>query len=137
PPSGESGRAPVPALLRGRTRRFAVVFLPGLEEGSRPRRGHQSPFLGDDARRALDERSRARLRRPDQVARDRYLFYTACTRATRRVYLAREAAGDDGGPRSPSPFWDEVVGLFPPDDVQRWTRRRPLSQLTWPLENAP
>jgi ATP-dependent helicase/DNAse subunit B len=124
-------------LLRARTRRFEVVFVLGLEEGRLPRRGHVSPFLADDARRELDERSHARLSRPDQVARDRYLFYTACTRATSRVYLAREAAGDDGSPRSPSPFWDEVVALFPAEDVQRWTRRRPLSQLTWPLEAAP
>src|SRR5947208_1920485 len=87
--------------------------------------------------RMLEERSRARLIRPDQVARDRYLFYTACTRATQRVYLVREAAGDDGSPREPSPFWDEVRALFPRDDVGRWTRRRPLSQLTWPLESAP
>ncbi|MFL5950174.1 MAG: PD-(D/E)XK nuclease family protein [Gaiellaceae bacterium] len=133
----EPGRVAVLDLLRARTRRFEIVFVLGLEEGRLPRRGHESPFLADDARRELDERSRARLARPDQVARDRYLFYTACTRATKRVYLAREAAGDDGGPRSPSPFWDEVVALFPADDVQRWTRRRPLSQLTWPIETAP
>jgi RecB family exonuclease len=53
------------------------------------------------------------------------------------VYLAREAAGDDGSPREPSPFWDEVAALFPRDEVLLWTRRRPLSQLTWPLESAP
>jgi ATP-dependent helicase/DNAse subunit B len=133
----EPGRVAVVDLLRARTRRFEIVFLLGLEEGRLPRRGHESPFLADDARRALDERSHARLSRPDQVARDRYLFYTACTRATQRVYLAREAAGDDGSPREPSPFWDEVIALFPRDDVQLWTRRRPLSQLTWPLESAP
>jgi ATP-dependent helicase/nuclease subunit B len=135
--ASEPGRVAVLDLLRARTREFEIVFLLGLEEGRLPRRGHESPFLADDARRELDERSRARLSRPDQVARDRYLFYTACTRATRRLYLAREAAGDDGTPREPSPFWDEVVALFPRDDVQRWTRRRPLSQLTWPLESAP
>jgi ATP-dependent helicase/DNAse subunit B len=135
--AAEPGRVAVVDLLRARTRRFEIVFVLGLEEGRLPRRGHESPFLADDARRDLDERSRARLARPDQVARDRYLFYTACTRASKRVYLAREAAGDDGSPRSPSPFWDEVVMLFPADDVQRWTRRRPLSQLTWPLETAP
>jgi ATP-dependent helicase/DNAse subunit B len=131
--AAEPGRVAVLDLLRARTRRFEVVFLLGLEEGRLPRRGHESPFLGDDARRELG----ARLERPDEVARDRYLFYTACTRATRRVYLVREAAGDDGGPREPSPFWDEVVALFPREDVVRWTRRRPLSQLTWPLEEAP
>jgi ATP-dependent helicase/DNAse subunit B len=135
--ASEPGRVAVVDLLRARTRRFEIVFVLGLEEGRLPRRGHESPFLADDARRALDERSRSRLSRPDQVARDRYLFYTACTRASKRVYFAREAAGDDGSPRSPSPFWDEVVSLFPVDDVQRWTRRRPLSQLTWPLETAP
>jgi len=133
----EAGRVAVVDLLRARTRRFEYVFVLGLEEGSLPRRGHESPFLGDDARRDLDGRSRARLTRPDQIARDRYLFYTACTRATRRVYLVREAATDEGGPREASPFWDEVQSLFPKDDVARWTRRRPLSSLAWPLEDAP
>jgi ATP-dependent helicase/DNAse subunit B len=135
--TGEAGRVAVVDLLRARTRRFEHVFVLGLEEGSLPRRGHESPFLADDMRRELDGRSRARLTRPDQVARDRYLFYTACTRATRRVYLVREAATDEGSPREASPFWDEVQSLFPKDDVARWTRRRPLSSLAWPLEDAP
>jgi ATP-dependent helicase/DNAse subunit B len=135
--TSEVGRVAVVDLLRARTRQFEIVFMLGLEEGSLPRRGHESPFLGDDVRRELDERAGARLARPDHVARDRYLFYTACTRATKRVYLVREAATDDGSPREPSPFWDEVQSLFPRDDVGRWTRRRPLSELTWPLESAP
>jgi len=135
--TGEAGRVAVVDLLRARTRRFEIVFLLGLEEGSLPRRGHESPFLGDDERRDLDGRSHARLTRPDQVARDRYLFYTACTRASKRVYLVREAATDDGSPREASPFWDEVQAVFPKDDVARWTRRRPLSELAWTLEDAP
>jgi ATP-dependent helicase/DNAse subunit B len=135
--TGDAGRVQVVDLLRARTRRFEVVFLLGLEEGSLPRRGSASPFLDDDARRDLDGRRRTRLVRPDPVARDRYLFYAACTRPTERLYLVREAAGDDGGPVEPGPFWDDVRTLFEPDDVARWTRRRPLSQLTWPLETAP
>jgi ATP-dependent helicase/DNAse subunit B len=71
------------------------------------------------------------------VARDRYLFYTACTRATQRLYLVREAASDDGAPREASPFWEELRALFDRDDVERWTTRRALSRLTWPLEAAP
>ena len=133
----EPGRVAVLDLMRARTRRFEIVVVLGLEGGSLPRRSHESPFLGDDTRRDLDERRRARLVRPDQVARDRYLFYTACTRATRRLYLVREAATDDGTPRDPSPFWEEVQAVFDREDVARWTRRRPLSQLTWPLEAAP
>ena len=132
----EPGRVAVVDLLRARTRRFDVAFVLGLEEGSLPRRASSSPFLDDDERRALDERG-ARLERPDSVSRDRYLFYTACTRASERLYLVREAATDDGSPREASPFWDDVQVLFDPDDVRRWTRRRPLSALTWTLESAP
>ncbi|HET7844775.1 MAG TPA: hypothetical protein VFL14_11530, partial [Xanthomonadales bacterium] len=79
--AGEAGRVAVLDLMRARTRRFEVVFLLGLEEGSLPRRSRTSPFLDDDRRRELG----ARLERPDQVSRDRYLFYTACTRAVRRL----------------------------------------------------
>jgi RecB family exonuclease len=132
----EPGRVAVLDLARARTRRFDVVFVLGLEEGSLPRRGSSSPFLDDDARRLLDERG-ARLQRPDPVSRDRYLFYTACTRPLERLYLVREAATDDGSPREPSPFWDEVQAAFDPHDVRRWTRRRPLSALTWTLDGAP
>jgi ATP-dependent helicase/DNAse subunit B len=132
---GEPGRVAVLDLRDVRTRAYEAVFVLGLEEGTLPRRDRVSPFLDEDARKSLDER--ARLVRSDQVARERYLFYTVCTRATRRLYLVREAAGDEGGVREPSPFWEEVRALFDPDEVARWTRRRPLSQLTWPLEAAP
>ena len=94
--------------MRARTRRFDHVFVLGLEEGSLPRRGGGTPFLDEDARRDLDTRG-ARLLRADPVSRDRYLFYTACTRATKRLTLVREAASDEGSPREPSPFWDEVA----------------------------
>jgi ATP-dependent helicase/DNAse subunit B len=131
--SGEEGHVTVLDLMRARTRRYEVVFILGLEEGALPRRGRVSPFLDDDRRRELSRR----LERPDPVSRDRYLFYTACTRPTRRLYLVREAASDDGAPRDPSPFWDEVAAVFDADDVVHHTRRRALSQLTWPLDAAP
>jgi ATP-dependent helicase/DNAse subunit B len=134
---GEPGRVAVVDLLRARTRRFDVAFILGLEEGSLPTRARSSPFLDDDVRRDLRDRAGARLVLPDAVSRERYLFYTACTRPTRRLVLVREAATEDGNPREPSPFWDETRSLFAPDEVARWTRRRALSALTWPLEDAP
>ena len=91
-------------------------------------------------RRRDEARARRGRRAADQarpVERDRYLFYTACTRASERLYLVREAADDDGSPREASPFWHDVEAAFDGDDVRRWTRRRPLSALTWPLEEAP
>ena len=136
--ANEPGRVHVLDLMRARTRRYEIVFVLGLEQGSLPRRSHATPFLDDQARAEIDLRKRAaRLARPDQVSRERYLFYTACTRASRRVYLVREAATDDGSPREAGPFWDEVRALWPVDDVERWTTRRRLSSLTWQLERAP
>ncbi len=130
--AGETGRVAVLDLARARTRRFEVVFLLGLEEGGLPRRERESPFLDDAARRRLG----GRLLRAGAVERDRYLFYTACTRATRRLYLVREAATDEGVPREASPFWEDVRAVFDPDDVARWTFRRRLSELTRPLSEA-
>jgi ATP-dependent helicase/nuclease subunit B len=136
--AGEAGRVAVLDLLRARTRRFEVVFVVGLEEGRLPRRSQASPFLDEEQKAELERTSRAaRLLRTDPVSRDRYLFYTACTRPTRRLYLVREAASDDGAPREASPFWDETRALYAADEIERWTRRRPLAALTWPLEGAP
>jgi len=133
PGQSERGRVAVLDYARARTRRFEVVFLLGLEEGALPRRDRPSPLLGDDLR----ERLGAPLVRTDSVARDRYLFYTACTRARSRVVLVRQATTEEGVPREASPFWHDVTSLFEPADVARATRRRPLSSLTWPLETAP
>jgi ATP-dependent helicase/DNAse subunit B len=136
--ASEAGRVAVLDLLRARTRRFEVVFVVGLEEGRLPRRSQGSPFLDEERKAELEQASRTgRLLRTDPVSRDRYLFYTASTRPTRRLYLVREAASDDGAPREASPFWDEARALFADDEVERWTRRRPLAALTWPLEAAP
>ena len=116
---------------------FEAVFVIGLEQGSLPRRAPTSPFLDDETRRELDSARGARLQRPDTASRDRYLFYTACTRPRKLLTLVREAATDDGSPREPSPFWEAVCELFDADDVRRHTTRRPLSRLTWPIEAAP
>jgi inactivated superfamily I helicase len=134
----EPGCVRVIDLLEARTRRFGYVFLLGLEEGTLPRRSVEPPFLTDEARRELEARAPGRrLRRADQLARDRYLFYTACTRPWKRLTLVRQASTDEGRPLEASPFWEEARSLFSVEDVQRATRRRPLSALAWALEDAP
>ena len=87
------GRVAVLDMLRARTRHYEIVFMLGLDEGALPRRSAAATLLDDDARREVEERSRrARVVRPDPVAADRYLFYTACTRPTRRLYLVRRGS---------------------------------------------
>jgi ATP-dependent helicase/DNAse subunit B len=133
---GAPGRVAVTDLQRARTRRFDAVFIVGLEQGTLPRRDRPSPFLDEEARKRLDESRGARLQRPDTASRDRYLFITACTRASRRLTLVRQAASEDGSPREPSPFWEAVCAVFEEDDVRRFTTRRALSSITRELEAA-
>ena len=134
---GAPGRVAVLDLRRARTRRFDTVVVLGLEQGTLPRRPRTEPFLDDETRRELDERRRGRLVRPDQASRDRYLFATVCSRPRRRLVLVRQAVGDEGSPREPSPFWESVREVFDADDVRHQTTRRPLSALTRELEAAP
>jgi ATP-dependent helicase/DNAse subunit B len=134
----EPGRVAVLDVMRARTRRFKAVFVLGLEEGVFPRRTTESPFLPDERRAELEDARRGRrIVRPDLLERDRYLFYTLCSRPWQRLTLVREAAGDDGRPREPSPFYEAVRACFAPDDVAHWTRRRLLSALVYDLDRAP
>jgi ATP-dependent helicase/nuclease subunit B len=136
--TADPGRVAVVDLLHARTRRWQAVFILGLEEGVFPRRSTETPFLPDETRRELEAAGKGRrLVRPDPLARDRYLFYTACTRAWRQLVLVREAADDDGRPHEPSPFYEEVRSRFDPADVARATKKRPLSSLSWELERGP
>ena len=126
----EPGRVVVSDLLQTRARRFRAVFLVGLEEGSFPRRSSKHQLLDDEAREQLEQET-ATPPAADELERDRYLFYNACTRAYERLSLVRESAGEDGSPRQASPFWEELRELFDAAEVERWTKRRSLSKLVW------
>jgi hypothetical protein len=53
------------------------------------------------------------------------------------LFLVRQAATDDGSPLEESPFWHDAAAPFLPDEVERATVRRALSELTRPIEAAP
>ena len=88
-------------------RAHAPLRQPCSSSGSRRDRSPAASAARRSSTTSSAARSAARLERPDPVSRDRYLFYTACTRATRRLYLVREAVTDDGSPREESPFWHD------------------------------
>ncbi|MGN6189849.1 MAG: PD-(D/E)XK nuclease family protein [Conexibacter sp.] len=117
-----------------RARRFDTVVLCGLQEGELPRPPAPEPFLSDDERRALNAAAGLRLAaREDRLADERYLFYAAVSRADRRVILSCRDADEEGNPALPSFFVDDVRALF--DELP--VRHRPLSDVTWTLEQAP
>jgi len=129
-----SGAVLVADPLAIRARRFDTVILYGLQEGEFPRPAAPEPFLSDEERRALNSAAGLRLgARADRVADERYLFYAAASRATRRLILSCRDADEEGNPALPSFFVDDVRGLL--DELP--VRHRPLSAVTWPADEAP
>jgi ATP-dependent helicase/DNAse subunit B len=129
-----SGAVLIADPLAIRARRFDTAILCGLQEGEFPRPATPEPFLSDEERRALNTTAGLRLAaREDRLADERYLFYAAVSRANRRVILSCRDADEEGNPALPSFFVDDVRALF--DELP--IRRRPLADVTWPLEQAP
>jgi RecB family exonuclease len=120
-----------------RARRFRVVFVCGLQEGEFPRAGRVQPFLSDERRRELASASGLVLRaREEALAAERYLFYSAVSRATERVYLAYRSSDEEGNLALPSPFIADVAELLWPAWAQR-RRQRLLSDVVWSPGDAP
>ena len=118
-----------------RARRFQALFVCGLQEAEFPRPESTEPFLSDDDRRAIAAASGLVLApRGDRLDRERHLFYVCCSRAERTLALSTRFADEQGAPQVGSFLLDEVRDVFD-DGLQRL--RRSLSDVTWPLEEAP
>jgi ATP-dependent helicase/DNAse subunit B len=118
-----------------RARRFEAVFVCGLQEGEFPRSESAEPFLSDDDRRAIAAASGLVLApRGDRLDRERHLFYVCCSRAERTLALSSRFADEQGAPQVQSFLIEEVRDLFG-DGLE--TARRSLSDVTWPLSEAP
>ncbi len=120
-----------------RARRFRAVFVCGLQEGAFPRPGAPEPFLSDDRRRELAEHAGLRLKlAEDTLARERYLFYAAVSRAAERVVLSYCSSDEEGNQQLPSPFIADVADLLE-ETWLKGRRRRLLGDVVWPPEMAP
>lgn len=120
-----------------RARRFAAVFVCGLQESEFPQLSGPEPFLPDERRRELAAASGLALRLgEDTLAGERYLFYSAISRATDLLVLSFRSSDEEGNVALPSPFIDDVAELLA---VGWWDRRRRrlLSDVVWSPEDAP
>ncbi len=110
-----------------------VVCVAGLTSDAFPRQHRQDLFLRDEDRREFREQQDLamplRARREDE---ERYLFYVALTRARERLVLSYPAFDEQGTPRAPSPYLEEMraqfAGLEP--------RRFPLAAQQVPVGDA-
>jgi RecB family exonuclease len=137
PASEGPGEVLLAEPLQIRARRFRVVFVCGLQEGEFPAPARPEPFLPDESRWELAAASGLRLRpHEDNLARERYLFYAAISRATERVVLSYRSSDEEGNLALPSPFLADVAELLAEDWPSR-RERRLLGDVVWPADRAP
>ncbi len=123
--------------LSVRARRFRVVVVCGLQDGAFPRRPSPEPFLDDADRRGLARASGIVLPlHEDELDRERFLFYTAVSRAEEVLFLSFRASDEEGEPELRSPFVDDVADLFS-EALWSGRGRRLLAEVTWPPAQAP
>jgi ATP-dependent helicase/DNAse subunit B len=120
-----------------RARRFAAVFVCGLQEGEFPRPPRPEPFLSDDDRRAIARASGLVLPlREERAARERQLFYVCASRAERLLALSWRDTDEEGSPQIRSFLVDDVRDLFG-EALREPHATRPLASVTWTVEDAP
>jgi len=86
-----------------------IVLVAGLTADAFPRQFREDLFLRDDEREGFADARGIRLplraRREDE---ERYLFYVALTRARERLLLSYAAYDEQGVPRAPSPYLEDL-----------------------------
>jgi ATP-dependent helicase/DNAse subunit B len=125
------GRVTVTTPMALRAHRVRALVLMGLQEGTFPAPRTPEPLLGDADRAQLNAVAGLRLPLPgDRLAAERHLLYLMVSRPTDHLVLAWHEADDDGGPRTRSPFVDDVADLLGPQLLAD-AERRPLGATGW------
>ncbi len=140
PPERRYGSVFVGTIEESRGRSFAAVFLPGLAEGSFPRKAPEDPLLLDERRETLGGGLR---RRSDRLAEERLLLRTAAAAAESR-WIVSYPRMDVAQTRSRVPsfyFWEVVraaEGRLPElRELERRAARAAPARLGWPAPRDP
>jgi len=133
----QPGRVLVTSPESLRARRFAAVFVCGLQEAEFPRTARPEPFLPHEDRLELGAATGLALPlRDDQLDRERFLFYLCASRAERLLVLSSRLSDEEGSPAPASFFLEDVRDVFT-QALDEGTRRRSLADVTWPVAHAP
>ncbi len=131
------------AIDRSRNPDIKLALILGMNEGVFPAAPSAPTLLTDADRQELESRNiRLGSTARQQLARERFHGYLACTRARARLVLSHALHDTDGTPLNPSPFLSHVQQLFPslkPELVSRtvdWRESEHVSELVGPLLKA-
>jgi ATP-dependent helicase/nuclease subunit B len=104
----------VGAVERSRTPDVKFVLVLGMNETVFPARPQSAALLSEDDRDELQKLNiPLGLNYREQLSRERYLGYIACTRASERLVLTCARRDNHGALLNPSPFIEQVRRMFP------------------------
>ncbi len=129
PPGRAEGRVRVMDAHGSRPLHFPIVFVGGLSERSFPRHHSEDAIWDDEQRRRLSE---MRIPLPPRAQRtwdEMMLFYSAVTRATRKLYLTYPLSDSEGKEKLRSYFVDELRLLFAEEPKIREARLCDLDEI--------
>ncbi|HKW27961.1 MAG TPA: PD-(D/E)XK nuclease family protein [Verrucomicrobiae bacterium] len=130
----------VGAVDRARNPDLKLAFVLGANEGIFPEVPAAPPILTHADRDELEQYNAvlgSNLR--DQLARERYLGYIACTRAGKKLYVTFSRHDVDGRTLNPSSLVAHLQALFPELEVQKfhvaadWREAEHANELVTPL----
>ncbi|MGA2656117.1 MAG: PD-(D/E)XK nuclease family protein [Verrucomicrobiota bacterium] len=128
------------AVDRSRNPDIKLALVLGLNETLFPAPPEAAVLLTEVDRLELEKRNivlGATVRQ--QLGRERYYAYIACTRARQRLVLTAASHNAKGAPLNPSPFLSQVRQLFPSLPMEfapretDWRRSEHASELVVPL----
>ena len=125
----------VGAIDRARNPDLKLALLLGMNETLFPATPGASAILTDADRAELGE---ADLRLGpgvrEQLARERYLGYIACTRASDQLWVTYARQGMDAKPLNPSPFVAYLRRIFPGLEIERFQGEIKAAEAEHPRE---
>ena len=102
------------SIDRSRNPAMKLALVLGLNETVFPAPAEATLLLTDTDRGELEKRNvRLGATARQQLGRERYYAYIACTRARQRLVLTGALHDSRGAPLNPSPFLSHVLQLFP------------------------
>ncbi|HEU5397240.1 MAG TPA: PD-(D/E)XK nuclease family protein, partial [Verrucomicrobiae bacterium] len=124
----------VGAVDRARSPDLKLTLVLGAYEGVFPAAPVSPEILTSDDRAELDLALGPDLR--EQISRERFFGYLACTRPRERLAVTFSRADADGKPLNPSPFVGHLRRLFPALPVESFTEEIALPDAEHAMELA-
>ena len=110
------------AIDRARNPDLKFALLLGVNESVFPAAPAAPVILTSADRDELESQNQALgANRFDQISRERYLGYIACTRASEKLAVTFSRQSADGKTMNPSPFIAQLQRIFPQLEVERFS----------------